>query len=457
MSTPDAINITACARHTIVALATASGRSGVAIIRISGAVAKHIPAWLGVPTCPAPRHATLASLHHPETSHLIDQALLLYFPAPHSFTGEDVLEIQCHGSRVVIRTLIEAIIQHPQCRMAEAGEFSKRALLHGKMNLIEVEGLADLIDAQTTAQYRQALNLMQGTVAQNYESLRSDIVYSMAMMEAYIDFPEEEIPPSVVEESRQHILSICARITGLLADGRHAQIVRDGMRVVIIGAPNAGKSSLLNALAKQDVAIVSDQAGTTRDSIDVHLELGGFAVTLTDTAGLRETSESIEQEGIRRTHIKASQADLKLALFDIISYPKLDNQTLELIDENTLIVLTKYDQIETDFKPQPIATHTPLSVSIHQPETIQTLIATLTQTIHERITLSESPMITRERHREALEQSLFHLKRYLDAPLELELQAEELRLAASSIAKITGQILVDDILDVVFSRFCIGK
>lgn len=457
MSTLDATNSAACARHTIVALASGSGRAGVAVIRVSGAAASHIPAWLDAPACPVPRHATLASLCHPETGNLIDRALLLYFPAPNSFTGEDVLEIQCHGSHAVIRALLEAISQHPNCRMALAGEFSKRALLHGKMNLLEVEGLADLIDAQTAAQHRQALSVMQGSVAQNYESLRADIVYAMAMMEAYIDFPDEEIPESVVEEARHHIHSICARITGLLADGRQAQMVRDGVRVVIIGAPNAGKSSLLNTLAKQDVAIISDQAGTTRDSIDIHLELGGFAVTLTDTAGLRETDEFIEQEGIRRTHIKASQADIKLALFDVISYPKLDSQTLNLIDENTVVIFTKCDQISSDIKPEMIADYTPLSISIHQPETIQTLIGTLTQTIIQRIRPSESPMITRERHRESLEQSLFHLKRYLDVPLELELQAEELRLAAHTIAKITGQILVDDILDVVFSRFCIGK
>ncbi len=448
-------NLISSADATIFAWATAAGRAGVAVLRISGAQAFAALDYLGVAMLPPARHATLVSLKHPLTGAVVDRCLALIFPAPHSFTGENVVELHCHGSRAIMAQLTEILCSMPKARLAEAGEFSRRAFYNQKMDLVEAEGLADLIDAETTAQHIQALRQMEGHIGAQYHDFRKRIIHALALMEAYIDFPDEEIPDHVTREARDEITALKAEIDTALDDHGVGEKIRDGLSVVIIGAPNAGKSSLLNALAKRDVAIVSDQAGTTRDLIDVHLTIDGYALTLTDTAGLRETVESIEGEGIRRATVRASQADLKIALFDIVSYPKLDSQTLALIDTSSCVALSKCDTHSVS-DIAPIQGHKPLLLSAQTGQGIDQLIEWMKSKIHSQMTGAHTPIITRARHRVALQLASESLGRFLTGS-DLELMTEDLRMAAQSIAKITGQIHVDDVLDVVFSSFCIGK
>lgn len=440
---------------TIFAWATAAGRAGVAVLRISGPQAFAALPYLGVEHLPPARHASLVCLKHPLTGSMIDRCLALTFPAPHSFTGEDVLELHCHGSRAVMQQLTEVLCSMPQARLAEAGEFSRRAFFNQKMDLVEAEGLADLIDAETSAQHLQALRQMDGHVGLRYADFRRRIIHALALMEAYIDFPDEDIPDHVTREAHDTIFALKGEMDDALDDRGIGEKIRDGLSVVIIGAPNAGKSSLLNALAKRDAAIVSDQAGTTRDLIDVHLTLDGYALTLTDTAGLRKTCESIEHEGIRRATVKAAQADVKIALFDVVTYPELDSQTLDLVDENTLLIFSKSDAASAPISAL-IQGKKPLLLSAKNGQGIDALIGQLKDIIHVQMTNAHTPIITRARHRVALQEASDSLSRYLRGG-DLELMTEDLRMAAQAIAKITGQIHVDDVLDVVFSSFCIGK
>lgn len=437
------------AADTIFALATAPVKSGVAVLRISGPNAADALAALDVPL-PEPRMATLARLRHPVTHATIDSALLLYFEAPHSFTGEHTVELHTHGSRAVIAELLSVLAALPGFRLAEPGEFSRRAFLNNKMDLTQAEGLADLIDAETSAQARQAMRQMQGDVGKAYDALRGRILHTLALLEAYIDFPDEEIPESVMDDVAEGIAALTSEIDTLLQDGHRGERLRDGIEIVILGPPNAGKSTLLNAIAKRDVAIVSPEAGTTRDLLEVHLDLGGYPVTLIDTAGLRDTTGAIESEGIRRARERAANAELVLRLFDINTNPESYSDMLPETGQETLTLFTKSDSRAATPKPDS------LTVSAHTGEGMETLLATLTEIIHSRYEGRGSTLITRQRHRSALERCHGHLARFTPgAPLELN--GEELRMAARSLATITGNITVDDILDVVFSSFCIGK
>jgi len=441
---------------TIVAWATALGRSGVAVLRISGAQADELLLYLGVTALPAPRIATLVKLYHPDTRLPIDHCLCLRFPAPHSFTGESVVELHTHGSLAVTELLTNLLIAHPSCRLAEPGEFSRRAFHNQKMDLIQAEGLAALIDAETEAQHRQAMRQMQGEVGHHYHSFRTRIIEAMAMMEAYIDFPDEDIPEHVTEHANHLIRSLKSDIELAMADRGIGEKIRGGLTAVIVGAPNVGKSSLVNALAKRDVAIVSEEAGTTRDTIEIHLNLDGFSVTLIDTAGLRHTNQQVEAEGIRRAKEKAQHSDIKIAVFDIVTNQKLDSETLGIIDDNTLIVVNKSDQFSQSALPASIAGRTPLLVSAATGDGLEALIQSLKDITQQMMTSHHTPIITRARHREALSYALSRLDAFLNGG-PLELITEDLRSAAFAIGKITGKIEVDDILDVVFGSFCIGK
>lgn len=438
---------------TIYALASAPGRAGVAVFRLSGPAARDALRALGVAKPLTPRVASLVTLMAPPPlPHApIDQALALYFPAPHSFTGEDVVELHTHGSRAVIRLLLEALSHCPGLRMAEAGEFARRAFLNGKLDLAQVEGLADVIDAETASQHAQAMRQLGGTTTRRVEALRTAILEPLALMEAYIDFPDEEIPDTVIADARTRIAALVAELQDLLQDGGIGEKIREGLEMVILGAPNAGKSSLLNALARREAAIVSPEAGTTRDLIEVSMEIGGYAVTLVDTAGIREHAGAIESEGIRRALARAEHADLTLWLVDITTIAEQSNEWLAKIDENTLVIATKSDLAPLPPLPVPV-----LAISTTNPEGITSLIQALTEQVARRMEHVASPLITRARHRAALQESLACLQRFnVDDPLELS--CEELRLAAAAIGKITGKIWVDDVLDLVFSRFCIGK
>lgn len=435
---------------TIYALASGHGKAGVAVIRISGAKAFDLLPAMGHTAPLKPREATLVKLALDGKP--LDSALAIAFPAPHSFTGENILELHTHGSRAVVGLLLDGLSKLSQFRLAEPGEFARRAFLNQKFDLLEAEGLADLIDAETPAQHAQAMRQMGGEMSGRIAALREEILTPLALLEAYIDFPDEEIPEKTLAEVNQHITTLRAEIRQLLDDGGIGEKIRDGIEVVIIGAPNAGKSSLLNALARRDVAIVSDEAGTTRDMIEVHLNLDGYAVTLVDTAGLREKAAGkIEEEGIRRAHHRAEQAALKIALIDIVTATESYKQMAPHIDNRTLVVLNKSDLAET---PHSVVFDT--HVSAETGDNMDHLIALLKDRIAELVANAPSPLITRHRHREAFTEALAALARF-STELPLELMGEELRTAAQHIGKITGKITTDDLLDVVFRRFCIGK
>ncbi len=442
------------AASTIYALASAPGKAGVAVFRISGPAATQALRSLGVEAPLVPRTATLVKLTSRLTTHasrIIDTALALYFPAPNSFTGEDVVELHTHGSQAVTRLLLEALGSIDGLRMAEPGEFARRAFLHGKLDLAQAEGLADLIDAQTASQHAQAMRQLQGSISRDIEALRTAVLEPLALIEAYIDFPEEEIPDHVTRDAAARIEALQKKIEALLDDGGVGEKIREGFEIVIVGPPNAGKSSLLNALTKREAAIVSPIAGTTRDLIEVHLEIGGYAVTLVDTAGLRDAAATIEAEGIRRARTRAHHADLVLRLCDITQIADSAADIMAERDPRTLIVASK-----SDLGPLPVLPFPAIPIHTQNSDGLSELIKELHQQLSERFGSHQSPLITRARHRAALEEARQCLGRF-KANDPLELACEELRLAAKAIAKITGKIWADDVLGLVFSRFCIGK
>jgi tRNA modification GTPase len=435
---------------TIFALSTAPGKAGVAIIRISGPLAHETIKHFGYHAPIIARYATLVKLCSPETNAMIDEALVLYFPAPHSFTGEDIIELQCHGSRAVIAEIIDSLSAMPGLRLAHPGEFSRRAFTNGKMDLTRAEGLADLVDAETRAQHRQAVRQMSGELEQLYEHWRKQLIHILAFIEAYIDFPDEDLPPSVIKEVTDDVASLAHSLELHLADNRRGQKIRDGLYITIIGAPNVGKSSLINWLAKRDVAIVSHIAGTTRDIIEVHLDIGGYAVIISDTAGLRESSDEIENEGIRRAIERAHSADLKIALCDATLLPQIDAATEALIDEKTLVVYNK-----KDLAPLAIAPGT-LAISLHTGEGANELLQRIEALAVDMLAESDSPVISRARHRKQVQLCLEQLQHF-HLHKAIELAAEDLRIAAHCLGQITGTIDIETILDEIFASFCIGK
>jgi tRNA modification GTPase TrmE len=434
--------------ETIYALASGAGRAGVAVVRLSGPGARICVTSLTGHSLPPPRKAQLRLLRGPDGTK-IDQALVLWFPSPHSFTGEDVAEFHLHGGRAVIDGLLMALGEFPGVRLAEPGEFTRRAVLSGKLDLTQAEALADLIEAQTEAQRSQALRQYDGVLGVLYDGWRSELSKALAWAEAAIDFSDEELPEEVIAEARRMTEDVRAEMEGHLSDAR-GEIVRDGLMVAVVGPPNAGKSSLVNALAGRDVAIVSETAGTTRDIIEVRLNLSGYAVVVADTAGLREAGDAIEAEGVRRALARAETADVVLLLRD---GTKISNvlDIHEKLDSKT--VLTVWNKADQPW-PEP---REGLALSLKTGEGLDAVIVALTEAARQKLEgESEAPLITRARHREAVEDAAAALDRANGAE-ELELFAEDLRLAVRSIGRITGQVDIEDLLDVIFCDFCIGK
>lgn len=445
---------------TIYALSTPWGMSGVAVVRVSGPSALAGLSQLTKRAEHAPRQAHLVRLLDPADGHLIDQALALSFPAPNSFTGEDVVEYQIHGGVAVINDMLRVLSVLPGYRMALPGEFTRRGFENGKMDLTEAEGIGDLIHAETEAQKAQALSQMEGSLSKLYDEWAQRLVRSLAHLEADLDFPDEDLPEGVAHAVTPVLQSFITDLDEHLNDNRRGERLRDGIHVAVIGAPNAGKSSLVNALAQRDVAIVSEHAGTTRDIIEAHLNIGGFPVILSDTAGLRpdqigtEGQDSIEGEGIRRALQRAESADIRVLVFDSSVLPALDMHTLKLVRENTLIVFNKADRA-ADELPE-IHAHVPLVISVKDNQGLDKLSEALLVMIRDMIGTRETPSLTRERHRTALVECKEALLRAINAPLP-ELMAEDVRLAMRALGRITGRVDVEDLLDVIFRDFCIGK
>ncbi len=436
---------------TIYAPATAQGKAGIAAIRISGPDAQSVFAACVPDGAPAPRQADLRQLRHPTTGIVIDRALILFFPAPHSFTGEDVVELHIHGGRAVMNGVLDLLSTLPHFRLAEPGEFSRRAFENGKLDLTEAEAIADLVNAETEGQRRQALRQLEGELGRLYDEWRQRLTATLAYMEAAIDFADEDLPSDIAERKLADIAALAEAIARHLDDGHRGERLREGFSIAILGAPNAGKSSLLNALAKRDAAIVSATAGTTRDVIEVHLDLGGYPVTIADTAGLRDSSDAIENEGIRRACARAERADLKLLVFDGGVWPQRDAATDRLIDANALIIVNK-----SDLMAAPQLSETVIALSAKTGQGMDALLQALIANIAARFREDVAPPLTRQRHRAALEECLDHLRRALAAAAP-ELRAEDIRLASRSLGRITGRVDVEDLLDIIFRDFCIGK
>lgn len=443
--------------ETIYALSSAPGKAGVCVIRVSGPDAlSSLKKMASFSTDPEFRKAHLKSIKNPVDGNIIDNALIIAFRAPFSFTGEDVVEYQLHGSPAVIDAVMSTLSSFDNHRMAEHGEFTRRAFENGKIDLTEAEAVADLIDAETQAQKDQALLQMGGALSRLYEGWRERLIRVMAYIEAVIDFPDEEIPDDQVKTMLPELKALYGDIQAHLNDKRKGERLRQGIRVVILGAPNAGKSSLLNTLSQRDVAIVSDMAGTTRDILDTHLNIAGYPVILSDTAGLRQNAlhdnsghNNIEREGMRRAIERANDADIRILLFDGTKNADVETQALDF--ENAIVVRNKADLKEFT------SVDNVVSISANTGTGIQTLLEAMEHKIKALYRFSkEAPSLTRARHRSALQECASCLEDAMNVSAP-ELMAEDVRMAARSLGRITGRVDVEDLLDVIFKDFCIGK
>ena len=443
---------------TIYAISSGSGRAGVAVIRISGPHSPDLLQHLCSGEIQA-RHAHLKTLRHPVTGDLLDQAVVLWFPAPGSFTGEDVAELHIHGGGAVIAAVMDAIGCVGGLRMAEAGEFTRRAFYNGKFDLTGIEAISDLVAAETEQQRRQALMQLRGGLSDQLNQWRGSLIDILAYVEAGIDFSDEEdVGDDVNRHMVSNILDLKNQIGDHLNDQRAGERLRDGLQVVIAGPVNAGKSSLLNGLAKRDVAIVSEHAGTTRDVIEVHLDLNGFPVTVSDTAGLRDCGDQIEEEGVRRARKKMETADIILWTTDgTIEEAPFD---FAIDSDQTLIRLRNKCDIDSDrIYPKLDEDDYPiLAISAKTGAGFDRLVDSITDIAMTIQSSGETAIITRARHRQALVEIVDVLSKVLDTPdLADELIAENLRICTRELGRLTGRVDVEDLLDVIFNDFCVGK
>jgi tRNA modification GTPase len=441
-------------QQTIFALSSAPGRSALAVFRASGPAAGEAIDRMAGPRA-APRRAALRNIRHPATGELLDQGLVLWFAGPHSETGEDMAEFHVHGGRAVTMAMLRALSAIPGARLAEPGEFARRAFENGKIDLTQAEAIADLVDAETEAQARQALRQAGGGLARLYEGWRAQSIEALALSEAAIDFSDEgDVGDKAAGNARAVVVALAEALRKHLDDGRRGEILREGFHVVIAGPPNVGKSSLLNALARREAAIVSDEAGTTRDVIEVKLDLGGLPVVLSDTAGIRETDGKVEREGIRRTIARAEVADLVLWMMDATEPRHELPPDLAAYEERTIRVLNKIDLVRAEAELEPGW----YALSLRTGGGLSELVCVIETEAQTRIGADETPVITQARHRQQIAGCLEALEAYLTGAAEdLELRAEDLRRAGTALGRITGRVDVEDVLDQIFSRFCIGK
>ena len=442
---------------TIYALSTGPGISGVAIIRISGEQSSKVIEALTGKKVPQPRVATLRKINKINTSELIDEGIILWFPGPESYTGEDMAEIQVHGSKAVIDALHSSISQIENCRLAEPGEFTKLAFQNGKINLLEAESIADLISSETEIQRQQAIKIMNGKSADQFDFLREKLLKILSHVEAKIDFPDEDLPNNILDEIKNDSNDVIQKIEKILNDQKVGERIREGFKIAILGPTNAGKSSLINHLSNRDVAIVSEIAGTTRDVIETHLNIDGYPVIISDTAGIRESKDEIEKKGIKLSLNRAEEVDLKLVVVDAKSLDFTD-VLKGLLDENAILVINKSDLLEKEIDSE-IKNINHVLISIKDNKNIDELISKIKNNLKNKFITSDDILITRERHRQHLEQCLDHLNNF-NQKKEIEdfdKAAEDLRLATRHLGMIVGKVDVEEILGSIFNDFCIGK
>jgi tRNA modification GTPase len=442
---------------TIYALSTGPGISGIAVIRISGENTKKVIELLTNAAIPKPRVATLRKINKINTSELIDEGLILWFPGPESYTGEDMAEFHIHGSKAVIDALHASISKIENCRLADPGEFTKLAFQNGKINLLKAESIADLISAETEIQRQQAIKIMNGKSAAKFNKLREKLLKTLSHVEAKIDFPDEDLPEDVLKNISKISNEVLLDIKKILDDQKIGERIREGFKIAIIGPTNAGKSSLLNHLSNRDVAIVSETAGTTRDVIETHLSIDGYPVVVSDTAGIRESKNDIEKKGIKLALRKAEAADLKLIVMEAKS-PDFKGFLNEMMDEKAILVVNKSDLLDKDLNPE-LENFEHVLISVKNNINIDALILKIKNKLKNKFITSEDILITRERHRQHLEQSLNYLKNFEEknAAEDFDKAAEDLRLATRHLGMIVGKVDVEEILGSIFNDFCIGK
>ncbi len=441
----------------IYALSSGPGISGVAIIRISGEETSKIIKLLTSKKIPEPRVATLRKINKINTSEMIDEGIILWFPGPESYTGEDMAEIQVHGSKAVIDALHFALSNIENCRLAEPGEFTKLAFQNGKINLLKAESIADLISSETEIQRQQAIKIMNGKSADEFNFLREKLLKILSHVEAKIDFPDEDLPNDILDEIKNSSNEIIIKIKKILNDQKVGERIREGFKIAILGPTNAGKSSLMNHLSNRDVAIVSEIAGTTRDVIETHLNIDGYPVVISDTAGIRDSKNEIEKKGIKLSLNRAEAADLKLVVIDAKN-PDFTDVLKDLLNENAILVVNKSDLLEKDIDPEIKKTNHVL-ISIKENKNIEELILKIKNNLKNKFISSDDILITRERHRQHLQQCLDHLNNF-NQKKEIEdfdKAAEDLRLATRYLGMIVGKVDVEEILGSIFNDFCIGK
>ena len=442
---------------TIFALSTGPGISGVAIIRISGSEASTVIKSLSNDNLPEPRRATLRKINNINTSELIDEAIILWFPGPQSYTGEDMAEIHVHGGKAVVLAVQNEILKIKNCRLAEPGEFTKLAFQNGKINLLKAESIADLISSETEIQRLQAVKIMKGKSSDKFNELREKLLKILSFVEAKIDFPEEDLPEENLKKIKQDSSDVLNEINKILNDQKVGEIIREGFKIAIIGPTNAGKSSLLNNLSNREVAIVSEIAGTTRDVVEAHLNIDGYPVIISDTAGIRESKDEIEKKGIKLSLKKAENADLKLVVVDAKSID-LSGFLNDLLKNNAILVVNKLDLLKVKLGPE-ITKLNHVQISLKENLNIDKLISKIKDQLKNKFISEEDVLITRERHRQHLVQSCDHLKNFLEKndKKDFDKAAEDLRLATRHLGMIVGKVDVEEILGSIFNDFCIGK
>ena len=442
---------------TIYALSTGSGVAGVAIIRISGPDAANVIKALTGTNIPRPRVATLRKINNINTSELIDEGIIIWFPGPESYTGEDMAEIQVHGGKAIVLALQNELSKIENFRLAEPGEFTKLAFQNGKINLLEAESISDLIAAETEIQRLQAVKIMKGKSAEKFDYLREKLLKILSFVEAKIDFPEEDLPDENINQIKKDTTEVLNQIKKILNDQKVGEIIREGFKIAIVGPTNAGKSSLLNNLSNRDVAIVSEIAGTTRDVIETRLNIDGYPVIISDTAGIRNSKDEIEKKGIKLTLERAENADLKLVVVDAKNID-LSVFLNDLLKDNAILVVNKSDLINGELDPE-VRKLDHVLISLKENLNLDKLISKIKNQLKTKFIINEDILITRERHRQHLVQCLNNLINFLEKndKKDFDKAAEDLRLATRHLGMIVGKVDVEEILGSIFNDFCIGK